>query len=115
MLSKLDLNDTQKSQIRAIISKQKDKMRDRKRDKRAMRGQGKNMPDMSLFMSADKFDKVAFRKVMKEKQEQRAKKREKMLAKRLEQRADILEQIFGILTPKQRTKLIELSKEKNGS
>ena len=72
----------------------------------------KDSRDMSKFMSAEKFDKEAFKKIMQDNDEKRNERMQKRQAKRIEHKADTMEKIFAILTPQQRTKLIELSQKK---
>ena len=113
--TELDLDDTQKEKFKTIVSGQRDIMKAKFKKLKQEQKSGKSkrgMPDMSLFMSADKFDKEAFTKVMQTKQEKRQEMMKKRQSGMIAQRADTLEKIFAILTPQQRTKLIKLSKER---
>ena len=107
--SELDLSDAQKKQIKSIFVEQKEMM---KKERQAMR-EKRAMPNASKFMTTEKFDKEAFKKVMQEKYKQREQKMQQRGEKRLNQRADTLEKVFAILTPEQRTKLIALSQKKS--
>lgn len=105
-LQELNLSDTQKMQLKQIRQEQKAQ---RQANKQAM--QARMKPDMAQFMSADKFDKEAYKAQMTQRFEA---KRAMMEAKReqmLEKRAEKMEKIFMILTPEQRIKWIELSKQ----
>lgn len=108
--SELDLTKEQKKQIKSVISEQKKMM---KKERQAMK-QKREMPDASQFMTASKFDKEAFKKSMQERRSQRAMMMQQKSEERLNKRAEVLEKIFAILTPEQRTKLIALSQKKDG-
>lgn len=107
--AELDLTTAQKKQIKSIFVKQKEMM---KNERQAMRNK-RFMPDASQFMTAEKFDKEAFKKVMKEQRDQKEQRIQEKAENRLNQRADTLEKIFAILTPEQRTKFIALSQKKS--
>ena len=111
IFKELDLTYAQKSQIKDIVKESRKGSREDRKSHR--RGDfRRDMPDMSTFMSADKFDKDGFKKAMIEKKAKRDEMRQKRRDTRLEKRADTMEKIFAILTPKQRTELIKLSQEK---
>lgn len=121
IVSQLDLTDTQKNELKvmrdAAKSERKVKREERKANRENMQGTMK--PDMAQFMTAEKFDKDAFKVQMTQKLEARhammEEKRAGMLERRadmLERRADRMEKVFNILTPEQRIKWIELSNAK---
>ncbi|WP_457607118.1 Spy/CpxP family protein refolding chaperone [Nitratifractor sp.] len=128
VFSQLNLSDEQKQQIRQIMreSRQQKGMKGQ-----GMRGQGMGMQgqgmkgqgmkgqrrgrlglDASAFMNKENFDKEAFKKALQQKWEQQDKMRQQRRAQRLERMADRMEKIFKVLSPEQRQKLIELSKQK---
>ncbi|MEA3491324.1 MAG: Spy/CpxP family protein refolding chaperone [Campylobacterota bacterium] len=106
--SELDLTKEQKKQIKRLLSEQKDMM---KKERKAMK-QKREMPDASKFMTASTFDKEAFKKSMLEQRSKRVMMKKQKSEERLNKRAEVLEKIFAILTPEQRTKLITLSQKK---
>ena len=121
--NELTLNSTQEKALDTIIEESmierkvasmKDHFKEMKQDRkdRKDRKAKKGTRDMSKFMSADKFDKEAFKKVMQAKDQKRNEMMQKRDTQRIDHRADTMEKIFAILTPEQRTKLIELSQKK---
>jgi Spy/CpxP family protein refolding chaperone len=118
VLSRLDLSDSQRAQIRAIFLEEKKAKIERKLErikegKGMRRGpQGRHGVDLSRFMSRERFDKEAFKKAMQEKWTAQEKMRQARRAERLDRMADRMEKIFAVLTPEQREKLIEWSKKR---
>ena len=114
MARQLDLTKEQRQKIRAIFRAER---QGKKAERRAHRQQGNRRPGLfgqlnpATFMSADNFDKDAFKKAVQEQAQQRKAARETRRKARLDQRADLMEKIFNILTPEQRVKWIELSKK----
>ena len=115
VMSRLDLTDEQKKQIR-LIRLEAQKERIEAKIARVRQGQGpgmhrgkrgRNAMDLSRFMTPERFDKAAFKKTMQE----RWAAREKMHQTRLDRMADLLEKVFNVLTPSQREKLIKLSRK----
>ena len=113
LVRKLDLTSEQKTALKSIRESQRSQMKDMreafKKERRSMIGQMK--PDVNTFMSADHFDKEAFKQSMKKKFESIHKIMETKGEKMLENRAENMEKVFNTLTPEQRIKWIELSKE----
>ena len=113
LVKKLDLTSEQETALKSVKESQRAKMQEKrgafKKDRESMMKQMK--PDMNLFMSADSFDKEAFKQEMTKKFEARRKVMETRGAEMLENRASGVEKVFDILTPEQRIKWIELSKE----
>ena len=113
LVKKLDLTSEQETALKLVRESQRAYMREKieafKKDRGDMMRQMR--PDMNLFMSADSFDKVAFKQEMKKKFEARRKVMETKGTEMLENRASGMEKVFNILTPEQRIKWIELSKE----
>lgn len=113
LVKELDLTSEQETALKLVKESQRAQMREKieafKKDRGDMMKQMK--PDMNLFMSADSFDKAAFKQEMKKKFEARRKVMETKGAEMLENRASGMEKVFNILTPEQRIKWIELSKE----
>jgi len=115
LVKQLDLTVEQQKALKALKQERKAMMKqNQKAFKQKREGMKQSMqPDMSTFMSATTFDKVAFKAQMQKKftkmQEEMQKRRDAML----EQRAEGMQKIFDILTPAQRTELIALSKAKH--
>lgn len=113
LVNELDLSSEQEAELKLIKKSQKAQMREKmeafKADREEMMTQVK--PDMSLYMSADSFDKAAFKEEMKNKFEARREVMQTRGAEMLENRASGMEKIFNVLTPEQRIKWVELSKE----
>ena len=67
LVKKLDLSSEQEAALKTVKESQRAQMREKmesfKKDRESMMKQMK--PDMSLFMSADSFDKEAFKSEMK--------------------------------------------------
>jgi protein CpxP len=111
-LKQLDLTVEQKAKLHDLREAHRD---ERKADRKMMR---KNRADMtppalnvSAFMTKEKFDKEAFKAAVKKEMEQREAQRAKMRDTMLEKRATHIQEVFDILTPEQREKLIQLSKD----
>jgi len=118
--NKLDLSEKQEQALDTLIEESmierktasmRDHFKEMKKEKKNREAK-KDSRDMSKFMSAEKFDKEAFKKIMQDNDEKRNERMQKRQAKRIEHKADTMEKIFAILTPQQRTKLIELSQKK---
>lgn len=113
IMKQLDLSSEQKDQLKTLRVSRKDMMKDKrkscKEDRKAMRQQMK--PDLNTFMTANTFDKKAFKQEMQKKFEAKRTMRENKRMAMLETRADHMEKMFNILTPEQRIKWIELSKQ----
>ncbi|CAA6811460.1 MAG: Unknown protein [uncultured Sulfurovum sp.] len=113
VVKQLDLTSEQKSALKTL-KKERKAEREAKREamkenRKAMRAEMK--PDMSQFMTAESFDKAAFKAHMTKKFDAKRKMMESKKETRLEKRAEGMEKVFNILTPEQRTKWIALSKE----
>ncbi|MEA1880355.1 MAG: Spy/CpxP family protein refolding chaperone [Campylobacterota bacterium] len=114
VMKQLDLTSEQKEQMKLFRAERKSHMkatfREMKENKKSMMASMK--PDLSTFMTADSFDKVAFKAQVEKKFEAKRKMMETKKSEMLEKRASGMEKVFNILTPEQRVKWIELSKEK---
>jgi Spy/CpxP family protein refolding chaperone len=114
LIKQLDLTVEQKQEFKALKKERKAMMKvkkeERKSNKKAMKIA--MQPDLSQFMSANTFDKVAFKKEMNKRFNSMRKKMKKRREEMLEKRANGMEKIFNILTAEQRTKLISLSNAK---
>lgn len=107
-LKKLDLTKEQKDALRELKNEgmsQRKAMREKMRDER-------QEPDISKVMTANTFDKAAFKMQMLRQMEQREAMMKESRGEMLEERADHMQKVFEILTPEQRTKWIELSQQK---
>jgi protein CpxP len=109
VMKQLDLSAEQKGQLKNLRETRKEMMQAKKEHRRNMRQEMK--PDMSKFMTANSFDKEAFKKEMQKKFEAKRAMREQRQASMMEVRADHMEKMFNILTPEQRKKWIELSQQ----
>ena len=113
IMKQLDLTSEQKEQMRALKESRKEMMQAKRKscdeNRKSMRAQMK--PDLSKFMTANSFNKEAFKQEMQKKFEAKRAMKEKRKVAMMEQRADHMEKMFNILTPEQRIKWIELSKE----
>ncbi|HEO98412.1 MAG TPA: periplasmic heavy metal sensor [Epsilonproteobacteria bacterium] len=110
-IEQLDLTEAQKKELQTFRETQRgEKKASRKalKEKRAMK---QNRTDLSRFMTAEKFDKEAFKAVMKERMQSREKMREERREAMIERRAERMEKLFAILTPEQREKWIQLSQK----
>ena len=112
---KLDLTSDQRQKIRALATAEREARKAEHQGKYQRRKHRAGMfgtlnPD--TFMSADNFDKEAFKKGVKAQAEKRRAERKTQRESRLDHRADFMAKFFDILTPEQRVKWIELSKEK---
>ena len=112
ILKQLDLTSEQQSKLKDLRQIKKAQMQAQRQERRANRAKNGMQIDMSAFMSTDKFDKEAYKKAL----EQKAQKRQASMQERkktmFDKKADFMEKVFNILTPEQRTKWIELSKQK---
>jgi len=117
MARQLDLTKDQRQKIRAIFRAERQGNKAERRAHRQQGKQGNRRPGLfgqlnpATFMSADNFDKDAFKKAVQEQEQQRKAARETRRTERLDQRADLMEKVFNILTPEQRVKWIELVKK----
>ena len=111
----LNLTSEQRRQFRELFKAER---KAREAERRVQRRHGKKRGSMfgslnpETFMSADHFDKDAYVKAVEKQAQQRRTERRDRRRSRLEHRAAFMEKIFNILTPEQRVKWIELSKEK---
>ncbi len=112
LLKQLDLTTDQKARLMDLRDARRDERRAQKemmRDERS--GRPQPLVDPGAFMTGEKFDKEAFKAAMKKEMEEYQARMAKMRDEMLDKRADHIQAIFDILTPEQRTKLIELSKQ----
>jgi Spy/CpxP family protein refolding chaperone len=112
-IKKLDLTVEQKAKLMDIRDARRS---DRQAHKEMMRNNRAAMQppiaDLSLFMTKEKFDKEAFKVAMKKDMEAKEAARAAMRQTMIDKRADHVQEIFDLLTPEQREKLISLSKVK---
>jgi Spy/CpxP family protein refolding chaperone len=111
----LDLTQEQRKQIRQVFkdmhkAKQAEHKMYKSNERKRSGIFGSNNPES--FMSADNFDKEAFKRNVLEQQAKRKAMRQAKRQEQLDRRADMMEKIFQILTPEQRLKWIQLSKGK---
>jgi protein CpxP len=110
-IQQLDLTEVQKKELQALRETQRaERKASRKALKEKRTGKQQRM-DLGKFMSAEKFDKEAFKAAMNERMQQRDEMREKRLEAMIEKRAEKMEKFFSILTPEQREKWIQLSQK----
>ncbi|SFZ99057.1 Periplasmic protein related to spheroblast formation [hydrothermal vent metagenome] len=108
-VKQLDLTTEQKVKLMDLRESQKEKRMGMRKNHKDLKMSMK--ADMSKFMTAEKFDKAAFIAQRDKKIEEMQKQREATRSARLENRANMMEKVFNILTPQQREKLIQLSKK----
>jgi Spy/CpxP family protein refolding chaperone len=112
ILNDLNLSANQEGRIRNLLSEYRRTMKRERRKIMRSRGSktaGRKRPAPVSFMTAEKFDKAAFKEAVRagwSLQDELRMQRRKIY---LEHMADTLEKIYGILTSRQRQKLIELS------
>jgi protein CpxP len=115
VMEQLNLSDAQKAQLKALRETKREKHkteREAMKENRAKRvGMMRKDRDLSQFMTAGKFDKEVFKAVMKKRMEQREQMRAKRSEAMIAKSAESMEKIFNILTPEQREKWIQLSKQ----
>jgi len=113
LVMQLDLTDAQKTQFKALRATKKTRMMAKRKEYRAKNKHMKHSKrgDMSKFMSANYFDKAAFKAQMNKRFERKSQKMKKAKEARLERKAEDMQKVFNILTAEQRLKLIELSKK----
>lgn len=109
-IQQLDLSTAQKEQLQALRETQREERKMQRKAMKDQRDMKSKRADLSTFMTSDKFDKQAFKSVMKERMEKRDLMREQRRELVIERRAERMEKIFNILTPEQREKWIQLSK-----
>lgn len=113
VMKQLDLSSEQREQLQTLKESRKNMMQAKRKscteNRNAMRAQMK--PDMSKFMTANTFDKDAFKQEMHKKFEAKRAMMENKKTTMMEYRANNMEKMFNILTPEQRIKWIELSKK----
>lgn len=112
VFKELNLTDTQKEALQKL---REEEMEENKAVREKMMEAGKKRrtpPDLSKVMTANTFDKAAFKAQMLQEMEQRDAMMKENREAMLEKRADHMQKVFEILTPEQRTKWLELSKEK---
>jgi len=112
IMKQLDPSDEQRAQLQTLKESRQNMMQAKrtscKENRKSMRGQMK--PDMTKFMTANTFDKDAFKQEMHKKFEAKRAMMENKKTTMMEYRANNMEKMFNILTPEQRIKWIELSK-----
>ena len=115
MMDQLQLSDAQKEQFKALQESQREARQAQLKAMKEKRAERMEMMrkdrDLSQFMTATKFDKKAFQALMKKRMEQRDQMRIKRRDAMIEKSAENMEKIYNILTPEQREKWIQLSKQ----
>jgi len=119
--TRLHITPEQKQKIRAVVReyrqtlkcRHQQRIEARKERGKRMRGR-KGTRGVSRFMSAEKFDKAAFKEVVRERWAMQDQRRAERRNARLDLMADTMEKIYDVLTPQQRQKLIELSQKRRG-
>jgi len=106
----LNLTTQQRQKIRDIMIDQRIKRLEMKKRK-PLKNKEEMRLDMSKFMSKDKFDTEAFKKLMNERAAKRIQQNQARRTERLNMMAETMEKIFNVLTPQQREKLIQLSQK----
>ncbi len=112
VMKQLDLTDEQKDKMKVLKVERKSQMKAKFKEMKEMRGSMMSgmKPELSAFMTADSFNKEAFKSQVEKKFEAKRKMMASKKDEMLEKRAVGMEKVFNILTPEQRVKWIELSK-----
>lgn len=112
LMKQLDLSDTQRTEIRSLMKIKRQEMKEKfqsfKEERKALR----KSFDASQFMSAEHFDKEAFKEVLRKRRAAIMAFMQEHQEEMLENRANTMQKIFDILTPEQREKVIQLSQKR---
>ena len=111
IIKRLNLSDEQMAKLKEIRQSKMQSHRALKLEKRAAKASGMNGMDISKFMTAEKFDKDAFRAILTKKMEEKRAKMQKIKTAKINTKVDTMEKLFNLLTPEQRVALIEQSKK----
>ena len=111
IIKQLDLTDTQKEQLKSLKESKRKAMKEKFKALKEQRKELRKSFDASSFMTANHFDKESFKESIQKRREAMRVFMEANQDKMVEQRANTMEQVFNILTPEQREKLIQLSKK----
>ncbi len=106
IMRQLDLTDTQKDQLETLRNERRDEMRNKKADNRDARQAERQAyhAKVQALVLADNFDEAAANDLAKEMVEKQTERRVAMLEKK--------HQMLSVLTPEQKTKFVELQKER---
>jgi Spy/CpxP family protein refolding chaperone len=117
----LDLTPEQRQRVKAIVMEYRQALKAKRMErKQARKGRGKGRGKSgkmgaAAFMSPERFDKEAFKSTVRKRWEMRERRRAEWREIRLDLMADTMEKLYNVLTPEQRTRLIELSQKRRGA
>jgi Spy/CpxP family protein refolding chaperone len=116
----LNLSPEQKQQVKAIVAEYRQALKAKRMERKQARkgkgmgqGKGKRM-GAAAFMSPERFDKEAFKSTVQKRWEMQEQRRAEWRKARLDLMADTMEKLYNVLTPEQRSRLIELSQKRRG-
>jgi len=111
----LDLTQEQREKIREILMQERQKKQAVPvKDRQAKKYGGDMFKPIKpeAFMTRDRFDKTAYIKAVQEQAAERMARRQARLEQQVNQRADLMEKVFAILTPEQRMKWVQMSRDR---
>jgi protein CpxP len=106
MMKELNLTDTQKEQFKTLRQANKEEMKERFNDKKEQGEKARmaHFDKVNALLTADKFDPAKATELAQEMSDKQVKRQVDMLSKQ--------HKMLSILTPEQKTKFIELQKER---
>ena len=106
MMKELNLTDTQKEQFKTLRQANKEEMKERFNDKKEQGEKARmaHFDKVNSLLMADKFDPAKATELAQEMSDKQVKRQVNMLSKQ--------HKMLSILTPEQKTKFIELQKER---
>ncbi|QUX91306.1 stress adaptor protein CpxP [Marinomonas sp. A3A] len=106
MMKELNLTDTQKEQFKTLRQANKEEMKERFNDKKEQGEKARmaHFDKVNALLTADKFDPTKATELAQEMSDKQVKRQVDMLSKQ--------HKMLSILTPEQKTKFIELQKER---
>jgi len=118
--NELNLTPEQKQQVKAIVTEYRQALKAKRMERKQARkgkgmgqGKGKGM-GAAAFMNPERFDKEAFKSTVQKRWEMQEQRRAEWRKMRLDLMADTMEKLYNVLTPEQRSRLIELSQKRRG-
>jgi Spy/CpxP family protein refolding chaperone len=116
----LNLSPEQKQRVKAIVTEYRQALKAKRMERKQARkgkgmGRGKGKQrGAAAFMNPERFDKEAFKSTVQKRWEMQEQRRAEWRKARLDLMADTMEKLYNVLTPEQRSRLIELSQKRRG-